>query len=51
MSVTAYSVALAVLMVLSLYAKERNYTLTSTSLLVVSGALASWFVAANWIFG
>jgi len=51
MDVTSYSVALAVLMVMAFLAKERNYTLTSTSLLVVTGALASWFVASNFIFG
>jgi hypothetical protein len=51
MTVTSYSVALSVLLVLSLFAKERNYMLTSTSLLVVTGALATWFVASNWLFG
>jgi hypothetical protein len=51
MSVSSFSLALAVLIVLAFYARERNYTLTGTSLLVVGGALASWFLAATWIFG
>jgi hypothetical protein len=51
MDVTTFAVALAVLIALAFLAKERNYTLTSTGLLVVSGALATWFAASNWIFG
>ncbi len=51
MSVTAFAIGLGVMLVLSLLAKERNYMLTSASLLAVSGALATWFVAAYWMYG
>ncbi|MEA2904553.1 MAG: hypothetical protein QOG83_762 [Alphaproteobacteria bacterium] len=51
MPVTTFVVALAVLGVLALFARERNYLLTGTGLLVVTGGLATWFVASFWAFG
>ena len=51
MSVTILVVGLGALIVLSFLAKERNYLLTSTSLLVVSGVVATGLAAAYWILG
>ena len=51
MSFSVPIAALSALVVLSLIARERNYALTSTSLLVLTGALAGWFVATYWMFG
>jgi hypothetical protein len=44
-------VALSVLAVLSLVAREKSYPLTSTSLMVVTAALTVWYVAVYWTFG
>lgn len=44
-------VALAVLAVLSLIAREKSYPLTSTSLLVVTAVLSAWLVSVYWAFG
>jgi hypothetical protein len=44
-------VALSLLAVLSLIAREKSYLLTSTSLMVVTAALAAWYVAVYWAFG
>ena len=51
MSVTAYAAALAIMVGLAFYAGERNYQLTSTSLMVATGALAAWLAASVWYFG
>ena len=51
MSVTGLAIGLGVLIVLSFLAKERNYLLTSMSLLVVSGVVATGLVAAFWLLG
>jgi hypothetical protein len=51
MSVNEPIAALTVLLGLSFLARERNYLLTATNLLVLSGTLATWFVALYWKFG
>ena len=43
--------AFAALVVLSLIARERNYHMTSTGLVVLTGVLAGWFAGMFWIFG
>jgi hypothetical protein len=43
--------SLAVLVVLSLLARERNYLMTSTGLMMLTAVLAGWFAAMFWIFG
>jgi hypothetical protein len=43
--------ALSFLVVLLLIARERKYLLTSTSLMVVAGALAIWFAALYFVYG
>ena len=44
-------VALSLLAVASLIAREKSYALTSTSLMVVTGALAAWYAAVYWALG
>lgn len=44
-------VALSLLAVLSLVAREKSYPLTSTSLMVVTGVLGVWYAAVYWAFG
>jgi hypothetical protein len=44
-------VALSLLAVLSLIAREKSYPLTSTSLMAVTAALAVWYAAVYWAFG
>ena len=51
MSVIGVAIGVGVLLVLSLFAKERSYLLTSASLLAASSALATWCVAAYWMYG
>lgn len=51
MSVTESIAALTALLGLSFLAREKHYLLTATSLLVVSGTLASWFIALYLKFG
>ena len=46
MSVPVFAVATMV--VLTLIARERDYRLTSSSLLFLTGALTAWFVAGYW---
>jgi len=51
MSLTAPVLALAALVAFSLIARELNYLLTSTSLLVIAGTLLAWFTGLYWMFG
>jgi hypothetical protein len=51
MSVTVPIVALSVLIVLSLIAKQLAYLMTSTSLQFMTAALAVWFLASFWFVG
>jgi hypothetical protein len=51
MSLTVPVLALALLTVLSLVARERNYHMTSTGLMVLTGVLAAWFAGLFWMFG
>ncbi len=51
MSFTTPVAALSALVVLSLVARERDYGLTSTGLLVLAGVLGAWFGAVYWMFG
>jgi hypothetical protein len=51
MSVTVPIATLALLVVLSLVAKERKYEMTSSGLMVLAGALATWFAGMVWMFG
>ena len=51
MSQTAPVVALAALVVLSLFAKERKYDMTSAGLMVLTVVLTMWLVALFWRFG
>ena len=51
MSITNLAIGLGVLIILSFLAKERNYLMTSVSLLVVSGVLATGLAAAFWVLG
>jgi hypothetical protein len=44
-------VAVTALVVLALVARERKYLLTSTSLVVMAGALVVWHAAIVWMFG
>jgi hypothetical protein len=43
-------VGLAALVALSLIAREMKFTLTSTSLLVMTGAMAAWLAALYLFF-
>ena len=45
MSPTIPVVALVVLVVLSMIAKERKYDMTSAGLMALTGVLAAWFAA------
>ncbi len=51
MSATVPLVALSALLVLSLVAKQLAYVMTSTSLMFMTGALATWFLVSYWILG
>jgi len=51
MSPTVPVVALVVLVVLSMIAKERKYDMTSSGLMVITGVLATWFAALFWKLG
>jgi hypothetical protein len=51
MSQTLPVVALVVLVVLSMVAKERKYDMTSASLMVLTGVLATWLGAMFFKFG
>ena len=44
-------IALSALVALSLVARQRDYAMTSTSLLFLTGALAAWMLASYSIFG
>jgi hypothetical protein len=51
MTVTFPVLAVAAMLVLSLAARELKYFLTSTSLLVMAGALALWLAAVVFVLG
>jgi hypothetical protein len=51
MSTAVPFVAVTLLVVLSLVARERKYILTSTSLIVMAGTLVAWHAAMFWFFG
>jgi hypothetical protein len=51
MPATVPIIALSVMIVLSLIAKQLSYMMTSTSLQFMTGALALWFLASFWILG
>ncbi len=51
MSPTVPVVALVVVVVLSLIAKERKYEMTGTGLMVLAGVLATWFAALFFKLG
>jgi hypothetical protein len=51
MSATVPLIALSMLVVLSLIARQLAYVMTSTSLMFLAGALVVWFAISNWIFG
>jgi hypothetical protein len=51
MSPTLPVVALVVLVVLSMIAKERKYAMTSAGLMVLTGVLASWLGALFFKLG
>lgn len=51
MSATVPIVALSILIVLSLVAKQLAYMMTSTSLQFITAALALWFLASFWLLG
>jgi hypothetical protein len=44
-------IALSALVALSLVARQRDYAMTSTSLMFLTGALAVWMLASYSIFG
>lgn len=50
MSIAVPVATLAMLVVLSLIAKERKYEMTSSGLLVLAGVLATWFAGMVWMF-
>ena len=50
MSVTEPIAALTVLLGLSFLARDRNFLLTSSTLLMLSGMLAAWYLALYWRF-
>ena len=43
--------AIAILVVLTVIAKERNYEMTSAGLMVLTGVLVGWFAGVFWMFG
>jgi hypothetical protein len=51
MSPTISVVALVVLVVLSMIAKERKYDMTSAGLMVLTGVLATWLGALFFKLG
>lgn len=51
MSVAVPALALAALIVLSLIARDRNYHMTSASLMALTGVLVTWFGVMFWMFG
>jgi hypothetical protein len=51
MSPTIPVVALVVLVVLSMIAKERKYDMTSSGLMVLTGVLATWLAALFFKLG
>jgi len=51
MSASVPIIALSALVALSLIARQRDYAMTSTSLLFLTGALAAWMLASYSIFG
>jgi hypothetical protein len=51
MSATVPIVALSVLIVLSLIAKQLAYMMTSTSLQFMTAALAVWLLGSFWFLG
>jgi hypothetical protein len=51
MSPTIPVVALVVLVVLSMIAKERKYDMTSSGLMVFTGVLATWLAALFFKLG
>jgi hypothetical protein len=51
MSATVPFIALSALIGLSLLARQWAYSLTSTSLMFMAGALAAWFLFSYWMLG
>ena len=51
MSVAVPVAAIALLVILSLIARERKYDMTSTGLMVLTGVLVAWFAGMYWMFG
>jgi hypothetical protein len=51
MSADVPIIAFSALIVLSLIARQRDYAMTSTSLMFLTGALAAWMLASYSIFG
>jgi hypothetical protein len=51
MLVIGVAIVVGALLVLSLFAKERNYLLTSASLMAASSALATWCLTVYWMYG
>jgi hypothetical protein len=51
MSATVPIVAISVLIVLSMLAKQLACLMTGTSLQFITAALAVWFLAAFWFVG
>jgi hypothetical protein len=51
MFVAVPACALAILVVLSLVAREWKYHMTSVSLMVLTGVLAGWYAVIFWMSG
>ena len=51
MSASVPIVALSALVALALFARHRDYAMTSTSLMFLTGALTVWLVVTYSIFG
>ena len=51
MSASVPMVALSALIALALFARQRAYAMTSTSLMFLTGALAVWLLVISSIFG
>ena len=51
MSSNVAVIGLATMVTLSLIARKRNYLTTSVSLMVMSGALATWLFGIFFVFG
>jgi hypothetical protein len=51
MSVAIPLGAIAILVVLAVVAKERQYEMTSAGLMVLTAVLACWLAGLFWMFG